>query len=222
MSQKRSSGFRRHFLLHTCIHLHFSHVLRSLWQSGFKYSTGRMWGRSRLCSSVFIAVAVIRHYNTYTNSPQEWTNNGLKAGASPVMAQYSLDRLFNHNGQIKATSSSILSANAVSSNSLWLSLSTSQRSNHKDKGLTTQQWNLRNNYISQRVAEKDWWVSAKHSIQCSCSSRKGLASIPEGNCTVESWNDARPSYVIVSQGKKMKQWHSVGPSLAIWCHRLYA
>ena len=106
----------------------------------------------------------IRHYDTYTNSPHEGTNNGLKAGAAPVMPQHSLDRsasILNHNAQIKATSSSILSANAVSSKSLWSSLPTSQRLTHKGEGLVTQQWNLRSNYISQRVAEKHWLVSAK-------------------------------------------------------------
>ena len=33
----------------------------------------------------------IRHYDTYTNSPHEGTNNGLKAGAAPIMPQHSLD-----------------------------------------------------------------------------------------------------------------------------------
>jgi hypothetical protein len=106
----------------------------------------------------------IRHYDTYTNSPHEGTNNGLKAGAAPVMPQHSLDRsasILNHNAHIKATSSSILSANAVSSKSLWSSLPTSQRLTHKGEGLVTQQWNMHNNYISQRVGEKHWLVTAK-------------------------------------------------------------
>ncbi|KAI2492022.1 hypothetical protein MHU86_22547 [Fragilaria crotonensis] len=129
----------------------------SLWQSASDCSSVTMWSLSTfLC---FYRRRNIRHYDTYTNSPHEGTNNGLKAGAAPVMPQHSLDRsasILNHNAQIKATSSSILSANAVSSKSLWSSLPTSQRLTHKGEGLVTQQWNLRNNYISQRVAEEHW------------------------------------------------------------------
>jgi hypothetical protein len=66
----------------------------------------------------------------------------LKAGAAPVMPQHSLDcssSILNHNAQIKATSSLILSTNAVSSKSLWLCLPTSQRLTHKGEGLELQQ-----------------------------------------------------------------------------------
>jgi hypothetical protein len=80
------------------------------------------------------------------------------------MLQHSLDRsasMLNHNAQIKATSDSKLSANAVSSKSLWPSLTTSQRLTHNGKGLVTQQWNLRNHFISLRIGDKHWLMSAK-------------------------------------------------------------
>jgi hypothetical protein len=79
------------------------------------------------------------------------------------MPQHSLDRsasIINHKAQIKATSSWILSADAVSSKSLWLCLPTSQRITHKGEGLVMQQWNLLNNYMSQSVGVEHWLVSA--------------------------------------------------------------
>ena len=91
----------------------------------------------------------------------EGTNNGLKTAAAPVLPQHSLDRsasIINQNAEIKAASHGILSATAVSTNVLWSNLPTSQKLTKKGEGFVIQQWNLRNNYISQRVTEKSWLV----------------------------------------------------------------
>lgn len=87
----------------------------------------------------------VRHFDTYTNSAHERTNNGMKASAATVLPQHSLDRsasILNHNAQIKAASNSILSATAVSSNALWSKLPTSQILTHKGEGHVTEQWKL--------------------------------------------------------------------------------
>ena len=78
------------------------------------------------------------HFDTYTNSPHEGTNNALKTGAAPVLPQHSLDcsaSILNHNAQIKAVSTQILSATAVSSSALWSNLPTSHMLTHKGEGL---------------------------------------------------------------------------------------
>jgi hypothetical protein len=80
------------------------------------------------------------------------------------MLQHSLDRsasILNHNAPIKANATSILTVHAVSSKLLWSNLPTSQKLTHKAEGLVTQQWTLRDGYISQRVGEKHWLVVGK-------------------------------------------------------------
>jgi MULE transposase domain len=106
----------------------------------------------------------LRHFDTYTNSGHEGTNNGLKAAAAPVLPQHSLDRsaaIINQNATIKASSNSILSATAVRSQPLWSKLPTSHQLTHKGEGLVTHQWKLRDGYLSQRVDESSWCVVAK-------------------------------------------------------------
>jgi hypothetical protein len=103
----------------------------------------------------------VRHFDTSTNSGHEGTNNGLKTGAAPVLPQHSLDRsasILNHNAEIKAASQGISSATSLSTNVLWSKLPTSQKLTKKGEGLVIEQWQLRNNYISQRVSEKGWLV----------------------------------------------------------------
>jgi hypothetical protein len=89
----------------------------------------------------------------------------LKTGAAPVLPQHSLDRsasILNHNAQIKAVSTQILSAKAVSSSALWSNLPTSQMLTHKGEGLVNQQWKLRHQYKSQRIGKDDWLVVWKN------------------------------------------------------------
>ena len=106
----------------------------------------------------------VRHFDTYTNSAHEGTNNGLKSAAAPVLPQHTLDRsaaILNNNALMKANANSIHSATIVSSNSLWSKLPTSQKLTHKGEGLVIAQWKLRNGYISQRVGENYWLVAGK-------------------------------------------------------------
>lgn len=117
----------------------------------------------------------VRHFDTCTNSGHEGTNNGLKTAAAPVLPQHSLDRsasIMNQNAQIKAVSHGILSATALSTNVLWSKLPTSQKLTKKGEGLVIQQWELRSNYISQRVAENEWRVVGM--VQQNRTSRVGL------------------------------------------------
>lgn len=111
----------------------------------------------------------VRHFDTYTNSAHEGTNNGLKAAAAPVLPQHSLDRsasILNNNALIKANANTIMSARVVSSNALWSKLPTSQKLTHKGEGLVTAQWELRDNYISQRVGDSYWLVAGKARDNC--------------------------------------------------------
>ena len=104
----------------------------------------------------------VRHFDTYTNSAHEGTNNGLKSSAAPVLPQHSLDRaasILNTNALMNANASTIMSAKVVSSHALWSKLPTAQRLTHKGEGLVTAQWELRNNYVSQRVGQTYWLVA---------------------------------------------------------------
>lgn len=118
----------------------------------------------------------IRHFNTYTNSAHEGTNNGLKSSAAPVLPQHSLDRcasILNQNATMKANANSIRSAKVVSSKPLWSKLPTSRKLTHKGEGLVAAQWQLRNCYISERVGEMCWHV-ARDPTKSTSSPTSGL------------------------------------------------
>jgi len=58
----------------------------------------------------------VRHFDTYTNSAHEGTNNGVKSAAAPILPQHSLDRsasILNQNALIKANANSIQSAKVI-------------------------------------------------------------------------------------------------------------
>ena len=131
----------------------------------------------------------VHHFDTYTNSAHEGTNNGLKTSAAPVLPQHLLDTsaaILNHNAHIKATSTSIRTATSVSSKVLWSKLSTSQKLTQKGEGLVTEQWKMRNDYVSQRVEEKLWLVAGKNQEKnlatgiIPCFSRVQEVSIVDG------------------------------------------
>lgn len=106
----------------------------------------------------------VRHFDTYTNSAHEGTNNGVKSSAAPILPQHSLDRsasILNQNAQIKANANAIQSANVLSTKALWSKLPTAQKLTHKGEGLVTAQWKLRNNYVCQRVGDTCWHVAHK-------------------------------------------------------------
>lgn len=87
----------------------------------------------------------IQHYNTYTNSSHEGTNNRLKTAAAPVIPQHSLDSsasILNQNAEIKSKYNDIQCATAVLSQNLWSPLPTANHLTHKGEGLVTEQWNL--------------------------------------------------------------------------------
>ena len=106
----------------------------------------------------------VRHFDTYTNSAHEGTNNGVKSAAAPILPQHSLDRsasILNQNALIKANANSIRSAKIVSTKALWSKLPTAQKLTHKGEGLVTAQWMLRKNYVCQRVGDTHWHVALK-------------------------------------------------------------
>ena len=105
----------------------------------------------------------VRDFDTYKNSAQEGTNNGVKmSAAAPILPQHSLNRsalILNQNAVIEANANSIQLAKVVSTNALWSKLPTAQKLTHKGEGLVTVQWKLQNNYVCQRVGNTFWHVA---------------------------------------------------------------
>jgi hypothetical protein len=97
----------------------------------------------------------VRHFDSYSNSGHEGTNNGLKHNAAPVGPQYDLHKsgmTLTDNARIKAKGSAVLASKEVSKTRLWSNLPCAEKVTNMGVGLAEHEWKEADMYACECCA----------------------------------------------------------------------
>jgi hypothetical protein len=106
----------------------------------------------------------VRHFDSYSNSGHEGTNNGLKYNAAPVLPQHDLHTsgaILTDNAKIKAKGDAVDVSNEVSKTKLWSNLPSANYLTGMSVGLMEHEWKEADMYCCECWAPRKFLVTRK-------------------------------------------------------------
>lgn len=110
----------------------------------------------------------IRHFEEYTNSSHEGTNNGLKHSAAPVLPVMSLQRtteVLTDNAAMKCLAQEKVAAKQATEHKLWSDLPTAGHLVTRAEALLHNEWDERHNYDLERHSSSLFMVRRKENTE---------------------------------------------------------